>query len=331
MYLILSILFPWLQRICYFSLLFFPSIMSLVVGKARTANFATKRHSENFIFIMTLGGKAFSGPLSYLNGIQDLRSIGLVCKQLKDYYHDTSSARFLMERNFKKAMARFDLCWDHLMFLMYSKKMIIAGSIILQSATGIFYDSVHDSDVDMYISFFDQNDVVKFLSDHDYIFYAGWDPSESPDVDTTESCDSWTQFCHQNVLDIEYVNSYTRSVSTYMHRRSWLKVDVIVMQNSIPPRSAIAGYDFTFLMGAFDGSNFELLFPIDIMTRKGRYSTVNIYYVNVANSFLFVFTLFFVFCNYLLGQTPNLNDAMVGIEWDRSARPYAVLQCGSKN
>ena len=235
--------------------------------------FNQRRRKEIFVFILSLDNY---GPISFIGGIQDLRSIGLVCKCLVSYCHDSRKVTRLMDCNLDCVLERFGFCSWNFIALLGETHSIIAGSAILQCARGDIFVQDKGSDIDIYVPMVEETTVFEYLMDNNY----GRMSRDEDLIDSVEHLDPEVEYMMNDTLDQQlggggYTSSNISHVVNCYHACSGLKVDLVVMNENISPRCAIGSYDFTFLMALYDGRFFELWFPIDIMERHGRYNTVS--------------------------------------------------------
>jgi hypothetical protein len=220
-----------------------------------------KRHLQDFEFIMTLGLSAFKGPISYLGAISDLRSIGQVCKMMRPIFHNRKTLKPMILRNLDRVLVRFGLSrMDHgkggLNVILETTGAIIGGSVLLQCATGEIHDDNDMTDIDIYIRKNTRHCVEQYLIQNNYKHL----PNRGPG---------------NNDPEVAYGCNYIGGVMHYIHELSGMKIDLVIMRKDMWPQYAIGEYDFTFLMGLYDGENFEFWFPEEIMDRKGHYNTVS--------------------------------------------------------
>jgi hypothetical protein len=242
-------------------------LVTKTIGSLVTDSLHQTRHIHMVEAMFSFGRHSNNGPISYIGGVQDLRSLGLVCKCLHPYGHDTKTVARMMGRNLDCVLERFGFCrWTFSSMLQFTSS-IIGGSVILQCARGEIYDHEKGSDIDIYVPFEHEGDVYQFLVNNNYALMGSFEYSlQSPEME-------FIRGVYQN-QEVGYNSYQINHVVKCTHLQSSLKVDIVIMNEHVKPRCAIAGYDLTFCMSLYDGAQFELWFPMDIIERQGRYNAV---------------------------------------------------------
>ena len=208
--------------------------------------------------IMTLGVSTAVGPVSYITGIKELQAIGSVCTFLARLCCTRESVQILMKRNFGKRILDFGMKQAELSKVLVETRGIIGGSVMLQCAEGDFYTNDRSSDIDMYIPARARVKIANYIKVCGYLH-------DSDEDNLAGSLNN--DFTNQLIIEGSYV---------YYHGKTGRKIDLLVICPDISsPKEAIGAYDFTFLMNLYDGKEFQLWFPKDIVRKNGRYNPVN--------------------------------------------------------
>ena len=168
-------------------------LVTKTIGSLVTDSLNQTRHIEMVEAIFSFGRHSNYGPISYIGGVQDLRSLGLVCKCLHPYGHDTKTVARMMGRNLDCVLERFGLCsWLFKSMLSFTNS-IIGGSVILQCARGEIYEHEKGSDIDIYVPLENERDVYKFLVNNNYALMGSFEHSLQ-DLEGWNSVEAFTKF-----------------------------------------------------------------------------------------------------------------------------------------
>ena len=187
------------------------------------------------------------GPAFYLGGVQDLANLGRVNIALSRLCLDKVFLKKLIRRNLELVLRLYGVNYQGFSTMLSRSKSVLSGSTVLQCVSGdlfLMQDlKLSCTDLDIYVPY-DMTDYVMdfFVRECGYEVYSSNLSVYVPLVD-----------------GVYQVN----------HETKGRRLDLVIMRPHIPPKAAIAQFDFSFLMSLFDGMSFHMWFPGDIISKSG--------------------------------------------------------------
>ena len=203
------------------------------------------------------------GPAFYLPGIHDLAHLGQVSVELSRVCRCKVFLKKILVRNLNMLLEQFALEYESLCTILRNTGSLLSGSMLHHCAEGDHI--LHGSDLDIYVPY-EKADTVRNYLQHD----CGY-TEITLNGPINRSCDPADEDC----MDYDDVNlQLISNVYKFEGFVTGRKIDVIVMHRRIPPKAAVAQFDFSFLMSVFDGHCFYFWFPGDIIQRSGFHNEV---------------------------------------------------------
>jgi hypothetical protein len=217
------------------------------------------------IFMLGTNSCSVLGPVYYLAGVGDLANLGQVNKALSRLCRDNVVLKKLCRRNLERVLHHFNLLYEEgFCTILRSSKSILSGSMLLHCATGDPFVYLEKSDLDIYVPY----DMADTVEKH-FVVECGYNRilERNGRIRIPQSKSDLNRLFdkYESLPLISRVIRLTLSYHT---------IDLVIMDQGVPPKAAVAQFDFSFLMSFFDGNSFHMWFPGDIINKTGFFNEV---------------------------------------------------------
>ena len=202
-----------------------------------------ERRGNDFSFTMRLGiGSTCSpwGPVSYLGGVRDLWTMGLVNKDMSTVCRQPEFLKKLISRNWTRVMESTGtgIDPDEFSTLLQSHQCIVAGAFALQCVTGDYFETYTSVDqrrmrfrhrgpnMQVYCTTSGYKEVLHYLEHHGYT--------------------------RQRALNSSIAEC---TISPMCHRGTRHSVDLVRMCPNLQPKHAVSQFDYSFVASKQNSSS----------------------------------------------------------------------------